>query len=66
MSLEKMALLEQSNNFHRACTVVTGDVLEDFRYILRELLIRVSIMILKFSYILAPSFSNLNFNWFQN
>lgn len=58
MSLEKMALLEQSNNFHRACTVVTGDVLEDFRFILRELLIRVSIMIkllILMAYSAAPS-----------
>lgn len=45
MSLEKIALQGvdlEPPNFHKACTVVTGDMLEDFRYILRELYYRVS------------------------
>lgn len=40
MSLDSLELLEQANyvpNYAKSYTVISGDMFEDFRYIMREL-----------------------------
>ena len=41
MKYMKMSL--EPGSYNRSCTVVSGDVLEDFRYVFKELLDRVGL-----------------------
>lgn len=46
MKYMKMSL--EPGSYNRSCTVVSGDVLEDFRYVFKELLDRVGFCIIKY------------------